>query len=117
LSLRPMHQHAADVVWLIGADAAETPIAPDDSTVTPEAALLKLWALEQLPIPMSLFDVHGMRIEANAAMALLLDRSGSDVIGLGERREQYRTSPPPRANVRRRWTRPAHRRADRTTLG
>jgi len=78
---------------------------------------LKLWALEQLPIPMSLFDVHGMRIEANAAMALLLDRSGSDVIGLGERREQYRTSPPPRANVRRRWTRPAHRRADRTTLG
>ena len=107
-----MHQHAADVVWLIGADAAETPIAPDDSTVT-----LKLWALEQLPIPMSLFDVHGMRIEANAAMALLLDRSGSDVIGLGERREQYRTSPPPRANVRRRWTRPAHRRADRTTLG
>jgi PAS domain S-box-containing protein len=61
----------------------ESPGAPyGDSPSKPETALLKQWALEQLPLPMSIFDHQGLRLSANEAMCRVLGRPEPQLVGL-----------------------------------
>ncbi|MFJ9543843.1 SpoIIE family protein phosphatase [Streptomyces sp. NPDC101225] len=48
----------------------------------PDNAAIKQWALEQVPLPMALFDRRGIRFAANAAMAQTLGKPSSELLGL-----------------------------------
>lgn len=95
LHLRPLIDRAGDVVWLVRVVETEAFVTAD-ATGAAELALLKQWALEQLPLPMSLFDQAGISIAVNTAMGRMLGRSASDLLGsrLGE---HARESPFPHA--------------------
>ncbi len=71
-------------------EPAEPPAAPLPPPLTgtrprpgdPDASLLKQWALEQLPLPMSLCDLDGIRVAVNPAMARTLVRQEPELIGM-----------------------------------
>ncbi|MFC8511725.1 hypothetical protein [Streptomyces sp. NPDC057257] len=78
-----MVDRSGDVVWIAAVEPE--PRTPSESSGTPESALLKQWTLDQLPLPMSLFDRSGTRVAVNAAMAGTLDRFAPDLFGVDHR--------------------------------
>jgi PAS domain S-box-containing protein len=48
----------------------------------PRTTLLKQWALDQIPLPMALFDLGARAIAVNGAMERVMGRSERDLLGL-----------------------------------
>ncbi|WP_405771765.1 SpoIIE family protein phosphatase [Actinacidiphila glaucinigra] len=71
---RPHGDDAEDVRWLVTLRAlgptARTGTADEGA---PELAELKQWALDQMPLAMSLFDRRGLRVAVNAAMERVME--------------------------------------------
>ncbi|MDX3646067.1 PAS domain-containing protein, partial [Streptomyces sp. MB09-02B] len=51
------------------------------ATVPEPAARLRVWALDQLPVPIALFDQDGLAVSANSAMEKVMGRSQQDLLG------------------------------------
>ncbi len=56
--------------------------APDAPGPAPDLALMKQWALEQLPVPLTLCDRHSVRLSVNAAMTRVLGLPEDELLGL-----------------------------------
>lgn len=80
LHLRPVRDGAGGVRWIVSVDPA--PSAAGTTAGPPESVILKQWALEQLPLPIALFDRNGNRVAVNTAAAEVLDRFAPDRLGL-----------------------------------
>ncbi|MFK0156588.1 SpoIIE family protein phosphatase [Streptomyces sp. NPDC090499] len=78
---RPLVDAVGSVHWYLEA----TPPAPPESTGvgsgTADAPLIEQWALEQLPLPVALFDDHAQCIAVNAAMTLVMGQTKGDLLG------------------------------------
>ncbi|MEU6095142.1 SpoIIE family protein phosphatase [Streptomyces sp. NPDC047079] len=68
LRAHPLRDAAGDTYWFLTTEGLEPPGLPPGSSGEPDIALLKQWALDQLPLPMALYDRRGVRLEVNAAM-------------------------------------------------
>ena len=51
------------------------------ATVPEPAARLRRWALDQLPVPIALFDQDGLAVSANSAMEGVMGRPQKDLLG------------------------------------
>ncbi|WP_215453454.1 SpoIIE family protein phosphatase [Streptomyces sp. ATCC 21386] len=51
------------------------------ATVPEPAARLRRWALDQLPVPIALFDQDGLAVSANSAMERVMGRPQQDLLG------------------------------------
>ncbi|MFF9038856.1 SpoIIE family protein phosphatase [Streptomyces sp. NPDC014892] len=51
------------------------------ATVPEPAARLRRWALDQLPVPIALFDQDGLAVSANSAMEAVMGRPQQDLLG------------------------------------
>ena len=51
------------------------------ATVPEPAARLRRWALDQLPVPIALFDQAGLAVSANSAMEGVMGRQQKDLLG------------------------------------
>ncbi|MEU1520055.1 SpoIIE family protein phosphatase [Streptomyces sp. NPDC005811] len=74
---QPLSDAAGGGFWALTATAPQS-FARDDGTGDsgePETSVLKRWALEQLPLPMGLYDRRGVCIAVNAAMARAMGTS------------------------------------------
>nr|WP_329222843.1 SpoIIE family protein phosphatase [Streptomyces sp. NBC_01485] len=73
---------AGDALWVLVATPAESPGEPrTDARDVPDIAMLKQWALDQLPLPIALFDRQGRASAVNAAMAHSLGEPQRDLVG------------------------------------
>ncbi|MFF3354708.1 SpoIIE family protein phosphatase [Streptomyces sp. NPDC002917] len=85
--VHPHGDDAEDVRWLVTfrglGPPARTGTADEGA---PEMAELKQWALDQMPLPMSLFDRRGLRVAVNAAMERVM---GPEPLPLGLRMGEY----------------------------
>ncbi|MEH0638137.1 SpoIIE family protein phosphatase [Streptomyces bottropensis] len=62
-------------------DAAGEPQWFLTATVPEPAVRLRRWALDQLPVPIALFDQDGLAVSANSAMEGVMGRSQQDLLG------------------------------------
>ncbi|WP_406163913.1 SpoIIE family protein phosphatase [Streptomyces canus] len=78
LHIRPAWGREGEAPWL----ATVTPLVSHerDPASDSDIALLKQWALEQLPLPMALFDRDGIRVTASADMAGVVGGLTSDLL-------------------------------------
>lgn len=78
---RPLVDTAGEAYWFLTVARLE-PYAPSPGDGdAPDTALLKQWALDQLPLPMALYDRSGVRIEINAAMTREAGKPDHDLLG------------------------------------
>ncbi|MEV0186578.1 SpoIIE family protein phosphatase [Streptomyces sp. NPDC050625] len=76
--------------WFLTATGAEQPGAPTTEGAgaagaagdEPGTATLKQWALDQIPLPMALFDRQGLAIALNAAMERAVGEPERDLLGV-----------------------------------
>ncbi|MCG7207395.1 SpoIIE family protein phosphatase [Streptomyces arenae] len=80
LRLRPLLGRMDDILWTLEIEPCPGPAGEGPGRC--ETALLKQWALEQLPLPMALFDRNGIRVAANAGMTGVLNKFAPDLLGL-----------------------------------
>ncbi|MFF5363046.1 SpoIIE family protein phosphatase [Streptomyces scabiei] len=69
LQAHPLLDAAGDAQWFVTA------------TVPEPAVRLRRWALDQLPVPIALFDHDGLAVSANSAMEKVMGRSQRDLLG------------------------------------
>ncbi|WP_086803303.1 SpoIIE family protein phosphatase [Streptomyces caniscabiei] len=69
LQAHPLLDAAGSTQWFLTA------------TVPEPAARLRRWALDQLPVPIALFDQDGLAVSANSAMEAVMGRSQQDLLG------------------------------------
>ncbi|MFE7765856.1 SpoIIE family protein phosphatase [Streptomyces sp. NPDC057438] len=69
LQAHPLLDAAGDAQWFVTA------------TVPEPAVRLRRWALDQLPVPIALFDQDGLAVSANSAMEKVMGRSQRDLLG------------------------------------
>ncbi|GHE10877.1 SpoIIE family protein phosphatase [Streptomyces alanosinicus] len=81
LQAYPLRDTAGDAYWFLAAVGVEPSGSAPVNAGAPDAALLKQWALDQLPLPMALYDRSGVRIEVNAAMTRASGRPDHDLLG------------------------------------
>ncbi|MFC3573644.1 PAS domain-containing protein [Streptomyces yaanensis] len=78
---QPLVGTAGDAYWFLTVARLE-PYAPSPSDGdAPDTALLKQWALDQLPLPMALYDRAGVRVEINAAMTRETGKPDHELLG------------------------------------
>jgi PAS domain S-box-containing protein len=75
----PLVDSAGEAYWFLTV-ARLRPYAPGDGDA-PNTVLLKPRALDQLPLPMALYDRAGVRIEINAAMTRATGKPDHDLLG------------------------------------
>ncbi|SHH30559.1 ATP-binding SpoIIE family protein phosphatase [Streptomyces sp. 3214.6] len=69
--------------WFLTASApAQTAKAGTGETDQPEATVIKLWALEQLPLPMAFYNHQRLCIAMNTAMTRALGKPEQELLGL-----------------------------------
>ncbi|MEU1520326.1 SpoIIE family protein phosphatase [Streptomyces sp. NPDC005811] len=83
LEARSLLDAVGNALWVLTATVAP-PSSADAASESgePDTSVLKRWALEQLPLPMGLYDRRGVCIAANAAMARAMGTSESGRLGL-----------------------------------
>ncbi|MCW7943485.1 PAS/PAC sensor protein [Streptomyces hygroscopicus] len=81
LQAHPLRGTAGDTYWSVTAVAPRSPRAAHGNHGEPDASLLKQWALDQLPLPMALYDRRGVRLEVNAAMGRETGRPDHELLG------------------------------------
>ncbi|MGW1161949.1 SpoIIE family protein phosphatase [Streptomyces sp. NPDC002513] len=88
LRAQPLRDAAGDTYWFLTAEGVEPSGLPPGSGGEPDTALLKQWALDQLPLPMALYDRRGVRLEVNTAMRRESGRQENEPFGwpIGESR-------------------------------
>ncbi|MDW8806694.1 SpoIIE family protein phosphatase [Streptomyces scabiei] len=69
LQAHPLLDAAGDAQWFVTA------------TVPEPAVWLRRWALDQLPVPIALFDHDGLAVSANSAMEKVMGRPQRDLLG------------------------------------
>ncbi|QFR02041.1 SpoIIE family protein phosphatase [Streptomyces phaeolivaceus] len=69
LEAHPLLDAAGEAQWFLTA------------TVPEPAARLRRWALDQLPVPIALFDEDGLAVSVNSAMEGVMGRSQRDLLG------------------------------------
>ncbi|MDX3619559.1 SpoIIE family protein phosphatase [Streptomyces europaeiscabiei] len=69
LEAHPLLDSAGEAQWFLTA------------TVPEPAARLRRWALDQLPVPIALFDQDGLAVSANSAMEGVMGRPQKDLLG------------------------------------
>ncbi|MDX3694433.1 SpoIIE family protein phosphatase [Streptomyces europaeiscabiei] len=69
LEAHPLLDSAGQAQWFLTA------------TVPEPAARLRRWALDQLPVPIALFDHDGLAVSANSAMEGVMGRPQKDLLG------------------------------------
>ncbi|WP_326573785.1 SpoIIE family protein phosphatase [Streptomyces sp. NBC_00481] len=69
LEAHPLLGSAGEAQWFLTA------------TVPEPAARLRRWALDQLPVPIALFDQDGLAVSANSAMEGVMGRPQEDLLG------------------------------------
>jgi PAS domain S-box-containing protein len=69
LEAHPLVDSAGEVQWFLTA------------TVPEPAVRLRRWALDQLPVPIALFDHDGLAVSANSAMERVMGRPEEDLLG------------------------------------
>ncbi|MFJ3812543.1 SpoIIE family protein phosphatase [Streptomyces sp. NPDC090073] len=79
LHLRPVQGREGDGLRLVVVEAVR--FTTPDSASPLGSSLLKQWALEQLPLPMALFDRDGIRIAASANMTEVMGGLTPDLLG------------------------------------
>ena len=83
LEAHPLLGSAGEVQWFLTA------------TVPEPADRLRRWALDQLPVPIALFDQDGLAVSANSAMEGVMGRPQKDLLGrrVGESADGRRRIP------------------------
>jgi PAS domain S-box-containing protein len=83
LEAHPLLGSAGETQWFLTA------------TVPEPAARLRRWALDQLPVPIALFDQDGLAVSANSAMEGVMGRPQEDLLGrrVGESADGLRRLP------------------------
>ncbi|MGW3956550.1 SpoIIE family protein phosphatase [Streptomyces sp. NPDC004752] len=81
ISVRPSSDGAGNTIWIIDTTAAAT-----GGDRAGDLALLKQWAIDQMPLPVTLCDRDLVRIVVNPAVAAGMGRAVPDLVGfrLGE---------------------------------
>ncbi|WP_338117143.1 PAS domain-containing protein [Streptomyces viridochromogenes] len=83
LQAQPLLGASGEVRWFA---TVPLPGAPADSLTSadgvPATSVLKQWALEQLPLPMALFDRQGLCLAANTAMTRIMGKPEAQLIGV-----------------------------------
>ncbi|MFF7601275.1 ATP-binding SpoIIE family protein phosphatase [Streptomyces mirabilis] len=77
----PLQDTAGDTYWFLTVVSLDQAGVSSASGGALDTALFKQWALEQLPLPMALYDRAGVRFEVNAAMTRESGRADHDLIG------------------------------------
>jgi PAS domain S-box-containing protein len=91
IEAQPLLDAVGNTQWLLTATSAEVAGGPHGQGAgEPGTAVLKQWALDQLPLPMALFDHRGLTIAANAAMERTMGAPERELLGtrLGETRSR-----------------------------
>ncbi|MFF4957656.1 SpoIIE family protein phosphatase [Streptomyces sp. NPDC001222] len=88
LRAEPLRDATGKTYWLLTAEGVEPSGLPTGNVGEPDTALLKQWALDQLPLPMALYDRRGVRLEVNTAMRRESGRQDHELLGwpIGESR-------------------------------
>lgn len=63
-------------------EQSEEPEEPEETEQTEEARLLSDWALDQMPVPVAVYDTRVRLVDANAAMTRLTGRTLEEMRGL-----------------------------------
>ncbi|MER6525869.1 SpoIIE family protein phosphatase [Streptomyces sp. NPDC001508] len=90
IRLRPLSDGAGDTIWVIDATGATT-----GGDRTGELALLKQWAIDQMPLPVTLCDRGLVRIAVNPAVATGLGRAEQELVGFRLGEDARGPLPPP----------------------
>ncbi len=85
IRLRPLSDSAGNTIWSIDT-APAAPASTGDDDRAPDLALLKQWAMDQMPLPVTLCDRDLVRIAVNPAVTRGLGRAAPELVGfrLGE---------------------------------
>ncbi|MEU6368677.1 SpoIIE family protein phosphatase [Streptomyces sp. NPDC046931] len=88
LRAHPLRDAAGDAYWFLTTESVEPSEQPPGDGGAADTALLKQWALDQLPLPMALYDRRGVRVEVNAAMRRVSGKEDHELLGwpIGESR-------------------------------
>lgn len=81
LRAQPLRDGSGETYWFLSVVGVEPSGLPLGNDREPDAALLKHWALDQLPLPMALYDRRGVRVEVNAATMRASGRAEHDLVG------------------------------------
>ncbi|MFJ7902136.1 SpoIIE family protein phosphatase [Streptomyces sp. NPDC096198] len=81
LRARPLRDATGETYWFLTAEGVEPSGLPHDNDGEPDTPLLKQWALDQLPLPMALYDRRGVRLEVNTAMRRASGRQDHELLG------------------------------------
>ncbi|MCT9081836.1 SpoIIE family protein phosphatase [Streptomyces fulvoviolaceus] len=87
VEVHPLLDAAGETCWFLTVAGPEQPGAPATEDVRaagsePGTATLKQWALDQIPLPMALFDRQALAIALNAAMERAVGESERDLLGV-----------------------------------
>ncbi|MFD4604621.1 SpoIIE family protein phosphatase [Streptomyces sp. NPDC058464] len=93
LQLRPLRDRTGSALWIVGVESE--PSSARTAAGSPASAVLRKRALEQLPLPMALFDRAGMRVAVNAATTGVLGWFAPKRLGLPVRQPTGRFPPDP----------------------
>jgi PAS domain S-box-containing protein len=82
LEAHPLLNAIGETDWLLTVTAVERTATGPVATGEPDLSRLKQWALEQLPLPMALFDREGLCLAVNAATTRVMGMPERDLLGI-----------------------------------